>query len=51
MNRYKERESDVVVEVLDMKPGIEEAYSQFKKPEDWSGVGFHTNLVWARVAT
>jgi hypothetical protein len=51
MNRYKERESDVVVEVLDMKPAIEEAYSQFKKPEDWNGVGFHTNFTWARVIT
>jgi len=51
MSRHKERESDVVVEVLDIQPAIEEAYSQFEKPEDWNGVGFHTNFTWARVVT
>jgi len=51
MSRYKERESDVVVEVLNLEPAIEEAYSQFEKPEDWNGVGFHTNFTWARAST
>ena len=51
MSRYKERESDVMVEVLDLTPAIEEAYAQFEKPEDWNGVGFHTNFKWARAST
>lgn len=51
MSRYKERESDVMVEVLDLTPAIEEAYAQFEKPEDWNGVGFHTNFKWARAIT
>ena len=51
MSRHKERESDVTVEVLDVEPAVKEAYSQFAKPKDWSGVGFHTNLAWARIVT
>ena len=51
MSRHKERESDVTVEVLDVEPAVKEAYSQFAKPKDWNGIGFHTNLAWARIVT